>query len=842
MARGKKNPCGAYVHGPSPSNMWWNAMPTFNDECEDEGGVPDHSGLGTYQNKGFCCDFFGRIGTAAPWQEYYDYEIGQLIFATKGKCVGCPMQAWSAHESIPGSGCLPPTKNEPCRHCVGVRNDWKNKWSFCYFSTNINVGCTNPDSYGLITQDVVNNATSTNIGNANGACPQNCMQLLESYYSNFAVYGNASIPAEVSALGFDNKNQYDCETVVDGEANSGPKLIYAGGWWNGSHNIPSSAYKGSAGKINIAYPSGRNLDKLVNGGFKGYLHTGWNVGNAFGRISSAQQNTVSTMWRRKSLYTLDNSTTDREGADLCCGYVSFGCTDPNFGSYDPLALMNCDGKLRTNKYVYDSLGNQTCYEYADPPVDPNAPGGATNHLDTADDFCYEGNLDCSVCLNSNNEYIPQPSTVTNHLDNYGNATVCTNNIWLACGGSGEISLSAWNQMTNQKPSSSLYGTGNFWDKSARRQGGTWPSNERPLCSCTNEGCMNPAADNYSSLNTKDCLGEPITTLLPFGNETCCYSQQYGCSVSTSDNYFCVIDLTGDGIPDNAQWCMDPVTGIPCDQTSCGSTGGVPLSSNGTQFPQNLTVQIIEDGSCDIDITPGCMDDGGTSIGGSWPAPIYPGYSALNFNEDATVHVQTLCEYGLGCIDPQATNFQTLCDGQSFSDVVFNINNPANPDAAPLPLIDVQFVEDNLVPRAQCCDYNLPGSGSGCTDPSALNFNPLAIFDDGSCFYSEEGCTDPVALNYNPEATIDDGSCIYSTDFPEEGTNFLDGSEIELCMDPLTKEEVLMNVCQPTEIQSEVFIERGKQSVFEPNQRLGEINTIGGLEIYGYGFYNIKRQI
>jgi hypothetical protein len=109
-------------------------------------------------------------------------------------------------------------------------------------------------------------------------------------------------------------------------------------------------------------------------------------------------------------------------------------------------------------------------------------------------------------------------------------------------------------------------------------------------------------------------------------------------------------------------------------------------------------------------------------------------------------------------------------------------------------------------------------------------------------YAEEGCTDPSALNFNPLATIDDGSCIYSIDFPEEGTNFLDGTEIELCMEPLTKEEVLMNVCQPTEIQSEVFMERGKQSVFEPNQRLGEVNTIGGLEIYGYGFYNIKRQI
>lgn len=52
---------------------------------------------------------------------------------------------------------------------------------------------------------------------------------------------------------------------------------------------------------------------------------------------------------------------------------------------------------------------------------------------------------------------------------------------------------------------------------------------------------------------------------------------------------------------------------------------------------------------------------------------------------------------------------------------------------------------------------------GCTDPEALNYNPEATIDDGSCIYDIYGCTDPLALNYNPEATIDDGSCIYEED-------------------------------------------------------------------------------
>ena len=44
--------------------------------------------------------------------------------------------------------------------------------------------------------------------------------------------------------------------------------------------------------------------------------------------------------------------------------------------------------------------------------------------------------------------------------------------------------------------------------------------------------------------------------------------------------------------------------------------------------------------------------------------------------------------------------------------------------------------------------------------NALNFNPDANVDDGSCTYPILGCTDPQALNYNPWATDDDGSCQY----------------------------------------------------------------------------------
>ena len=46
------------------------------------------------------------------------------------------------------------------------------------------------------------------------------------------------------------------------------------------------------------------------------------------------------------------------------------------------------------------------------------------------------------------------------------------------------------------------------------------------------------------------------------------------------------------------------------------------------------------------------------------------------------------------------------------------------------------------------------------DPSALNYNPNANTNDGSCDFEILGCTDPYALNYNSDATIDNDSCDY----------------------------------------------------------------------------------
>jgi len=57
-----------------------------------------------------------------------------------------------------------------------------------------------------------------------------------------------------------------------------------------------------------------------------------------------------------------------------------------------------------------------------------------------------------------------------------------------------------------------------------------------------------------------------------------------------------------------------------------------------------------------------------------------------------------------------------------------------------------------------CDYS-SSQVLGCTDVTACNYDPLANTNDGSCILPD-GCTDPTATNYDASAVCDDGSCTY----------------------------------------------------------------------------------
>ncbi|MAJ44828.1 MAG: hypothetical protein CMF96_08835 [Candidatus Marinimicrobia bacterium] len=59
---------------------------------------------------------------------------------------------------------------------------------------------------------------------------------------------------------------------------------------------------------------------------------------------------------------------------------------------------------------------------------------------------------------------------------------------------------------------------------------------------------------------------------------------------------------------------------------------------------------------------------------------------------------------------------------------------------------------------------------GCMDADALNYNPDATADDGSCIDILHGCMNESSMNYNQYATVEDSSCVNSFKVMEYNTN------------------------------------------------------------------------
>lgn len=83
------------------------------------------------------------------------------------------------------------------------------------------------------------------------------------------------------------------------------------------------------------------------------------------------------------------------------------------------------------------------------------------------------------------------------------------------------------------------------------------------------------------------------------------------------------------------------------------------------------------------------------------------------------------------------------------------------------------------------------------------------------------------------------------DYPDGTTLYVIQSsgftQDDLILSALTKNEALINVIDQPEIQSNIFIERGKMSALEYIERLGEVDNVGDLTKYGYNFFKVEKQ-
>ena len=258
------------------------------------------------------------------------------------------------------------------------------------------------------------------------------------------------------------------------------------------------------------------------------------------------------------------------------------------------------------------------------------------------------------------------------------------------------------------------------------------------CNFDCNGCTDPAACNYDPTATQDdgsCTVNDDCGVCGGDNSTCT-----GCTDAAACNY------DPSALFDNGSCLANDECGVcggdnsSCggctDATACNYDPAAVIDDGSCIFGgEGLTVTILTD-NYPAETTWSLTDVSGTVVASGGPYAtqaveevmqvcVAPGCYTFTINDSFGDGI--CCAYGTGLytVSSQGT---VLATGGEFADT-------------------------------ESTEFCL-GSGFGCTDETACNYDAEATTDDGSCdFTSCVGCTDAEACNYNPNATVDDGSCV-----------------------------------------------------------------------------------
>ena len=234
--------------------------------------------------------------------------------------------------------------------------------------------------------------------------------------------------------------------------------------------------------------------------------------------------------------------------------------------------------------------------------------------------------------------------------------------------------------------------------------------------CLNPGCTVEGACNYSpSFN--------------FNDGSCEYLSCQGCTDPTACNY----DQTA------------TISNEDCDFECYGCT-----ESGAVNFDSGA---IYDDGTCCYEEYFYFLEVGGGSWDGeiSWNIRNMETNTVVDFGGAGT-HAVCLPE---GCYNFEM--FDSFQDGWNNGLYIFTTFDGTVVFSGSL---DEAEFGDQLISGADRITLGDVSCPVGCTDPTACNFSPNAVYDSGFCNFSCYGCTDFNATNFQPTASIDDGTCVY----------------------------------------------------------------------------------
>ena len=251
-------------------------------------------------------------------------------------------------------------------------------------------------------------------------------------------------------------------------------------------------------------------------------------------------------------------------------------------------------------------------------------------------------------------------------------------------------------------------------------------------------------------------GEPGGTLEEFfyvGNPDCL---NVGCTTEGACNYDPAANFNDGSCEYNScQGCTDP-TACNYDQSATISNGSCDYSCFGCTDAGAVNYDaaaVFDDGTCCFEEFFFFLEVGGGSWDGeiSWNIRNMETNTVVDFG-GAGIHDVCLSE---GCYNFEM--FDSFQDGWNNGTYTFSTFDGVEVFTGSLDEAEFGDQQISGADRITLGDVDCP---VGCTDPTACNFSPNAVFDSGFCNFSCYGCTDFNATNFMPSASIDDGTCVY----------------------------------------------------------------------------------
>ena len=605
---------------------------------------------------------------------------------------------------------------------------------------------------------------------------------------------------------------YDAEATIEDAScieGSGVTISVGGGSWDGEigWSIEFNGEvlaSGGAGNATVCLPEGCLTFAMTDS-----YGDGWNGGTY--TLSDAAGNVIAS----GDLDSAQQGNGTTEGSDVVqigTGSCGVGCTDATACNYDPEATLDdgscdfdCNGCTDPEACNYDATAtqddgscltlddcgecggdNSTCTGCTDPEA-CNYDAGALFD----DGSCILGGQEVTIAILTDN----YPGETTWSLTDTAGTVMASGGPYAEIGVEFVTSLcldeGCYTFTINDSFGDGVccaFGNGAYTVTSQGEvlvAGGEFAATESvQVCLGEGFGCTDETACNYDPEATND-------------NGSCDYASCLGCTdaeacnydeTATQDDGSCLtLDDCGECGGDNSTCtgCTDPEAcnydaGALFDDGSClqldecGVCGGDNSTCGGCTDPEACNYDpeaILDDGSCVV----GGEDLTLTILTDNYPGETTWTVTDLNGNQVAaggpyaaagTEYVEQVC-IDAGCY--------TVTFNDSFGDGIccaYGSGSYSISSGGQVLATGGEFAQSE---STEVC----LGSGFGCTDETACNYDAEATTEDGSCEYQScTGCTDPEACNYNAEATTDDGSCVMpdpetgcteTCDFPVEVT-------------------------------------------------------------------------